>query len=416
MTEISKPEWQAHQDNAQPLRQHRAGKLDFLSKLNRKAKEKTSALQSSDDDDVPTTTGSHEDVNQLATAVSHLNRTASTNRIRTFYSSFKYLLQLSPQQVDDFMASYVIYNLDWNVEDSMILALGPDYQQKVGDCLRSYYGVLNHLCALGDVEKMYIPPLMDRKASVLDNQLLYEESIARDIALKPADKILDLGCGRGRVAAHMAHYSGAQVTGLNIDPDQVEQAWEFNNRQSPGNSFVVHDQNDLPLPFDDHSFDAVYEIQALSLCKNLPSLFRELNRILKPGARLSLLDWVRLPSFDPANLEHASLMRRVKPLIGAVGTPTPVSLAKALEDAGFVILRSDNASIDGLQAPLIQKVDLYFRVLRRVILGLVGVHVLPVHFKTLIERLCRDGRAFVEMDEARLTTTSWRIVAQKPMV
>ena len=82
----------------------------------------------------------------------------------------------------------------------------------------------------------------------------------------------------------------------------------------------------------------------------------------------------------------------------------------------FVILRSDNASIDGLQAPLIQKVDLYFRVLRRVTLGLVGVHILPVHFKTLIERLCRDGRAFVEMDEARLTTTSWRIVAQKPLV
>jgi sterol 24-C-methyltransferase len=106
----------------------------------------------------------------------------------------------------------------------------------------------------------------------------------------------------------------------------------------------------------------------------------------------------------------------VKPLIGAVGTPTPSALAKALEDAGFVILRSDNASIDGLQAPLIQKVDLYFRVLRRVILGLVAVRVLPVHFRTLIDRLCRDGKAFVEMDEARLTTTSWRIVALKPVV
>jgi sterol 24-C-methyltransferase len=39
-----------------------------------------------------------------------------------------------------------------------------------------------------------------------------------------------------------------------------------------------------------------------------------------------------------------------------------------------------------------------------------------VHFRTLINRLCRDGRAFVEMDEARLTTTSWRVVAQKSVV
>ena len=64
---------------------------------------------------------------------------------------------------------------------------------------------------------MYIPPLMDKKASVRDNQLLCEESIAREIGLKPGMKVLDLGCGRGRVAAHMTSFSGAQVTGLNSE-------------------------------------------------------------------------------------------------------------------------------------------------------------------------------------------------------
>jgi sterol 24-C-methyltransferase len=43
------------------------------------------------------------------------------------------------------MASYVIYNLDWDDEKEMIATLGPDYQQRVGDCLKAYYGVLNHL-------------------------------------------------------------------------------------------------------------------------------------------------------------------------------------------------------------------------------------------------------------------------------
>jgi sterol 24-C-methyltransferase len=33
----------------------------------------------------------------------------------------------------------------------MTESLGPNYQEKVGDCLKSYYGVLNHLCALGFV-------------------------------------------------------------------------------------------------------------------------------------------------------------------------------------------------------------------------------------------------------------------------
>ncbi|KAF4835564.1 Squalene methyltransferase 1 [Colletotrichum tropicale] len=341
-----------------------------------------------------------------------INRTASPKRSKTFWKSFKYLLDLTPKQVDDFMASYVIYSLDWADERQMIETLGPDYRQKVGDCLQSYYGVLNHLCALGDVEKMYIPPLMDKKASVLDNQMLYEESIARDIGLKPGDEVLDLGCGRGRVAAHMAVVSGAKVTGLNIDPNQVAQAKEFNEQVGLENSFTIQDMNELPLPFEDNTFDAFYQIQALSLCKDLPRLFAELRRVLKPGAKISLLDWVSLPAYDPTNAEHAELMRRTKPLIGAVGTPTPQTFEKALADAGFTVLRSDNASIDGLQAPLIDKADVYFRSLRQVILGLVKVRLLPPHFKTLINRLCLDGQAFVKMDTMRLVSTSYRIIAQ----
>jgi len=343
-----------------------------------------------------------------------VDRTASTKRSTTFWTSFKYLYNLSEREVDAFMDSYVIYNLDWANESEMVAALGPNYQQRVGSCLKAYYGVLNHLCALGDVEKMYIPPLMDKKATVLDNQLLYEESIAQHIALKPGDRVLDIGCGRGRVAAHIARVSGAHVTGLNIDPNQIEQARTFTAEQNLSNSFREWDQNDLPLPFEDGHFDAFYEIQALSMCKDHGKLFKEIFRVLKPGARFSLLDWVSLEAYDPGNPEHADLMRRVKPLIGAIGTPTPAGLDAALKDAGFEIVRSDNASIDGLQAPLIDQVDIYFRTLRQAILGLVKLRMLPRHFKPLIDRLCLDGQAFVKMDQMRLATTSYRIVAMKP--
>jgi sterol 24-C-methyltransferase len=137
--------------------------------------------------------------------------------LKTFLKAFKHIHDLSSQQVEDFMASYEIYNLDWADEDAMVAAFGPNYQERVGRCLVAYYSVLNHLCSLGDVEKMYIPPLMDKKASIRDNQLLCEESIAREIGLKPGMKVLDLGCGRGRVAAHMASFSGASVTGLNSE-------------------------------------------------------------------------------------------------------------------------------------------------------------------------------------------------------
>ncbi|KAI1434516.1 S-adenosyl-L-methionine-dependent methyltransferase [Xylaria sp. CBS 124048] len=344
-----------------------------------------------------------------------VDRSASPNRLKTFLKAFKHIHNLTPQQVEDFMASYEIYNLDWADEDAMIAALGADYQQRVGRCLTAYYSVINHLCSLGDVEKMYIPPLMDRKASVRDNQLLCEESIAREIGLKPGMKVLDLGCGRGRVAAHMTSYSGARVTGLNIDANQVAQAKEFNRKLNFSNEFIVHDQNDLPLPFSDESFDAFYEIQAFSLCKDPSLLFKEIYRVLKPGSKFLLIDWVSLPAYNSEDPLHASLMRRVKPLIGAVGTPTPTSFENALRDAGFIVTRSDNPSIDGLQAGLIDKVDIYFRSIRKLIHGLVKLRALPSHFKVLFDRLCLDGQAFVEMDNMRLITTTYRIVAEKPL-
>ena len=343
-----------------------------------------------------------------------LDRSVTTKRLKTFLKAFKHIHDLTPKEIDDFMASYQIYNLDWADEDKMVAALGPDYPQRVGDCLQAYYSVLNHLCSLGDVEKMYIPPLMDIKASVLENQLLIEEEIALDVGLRPGMRVLDLGCGRGRVAAHMTSFSGAQVVGLNIDANQLAQAREFNTQCGFANEFVEHDQNILPLPFADASFDAFYEIQALSLCKDPAALFREIYRVLRPGAKFLLLDWVSLPQYDPSNPQHAQLMRRVKPLIGAVGTPTPAGFEKALRAAGFTVQRSDNPSIDGLQAPLIDKVDVYFRALRRLIHGLVRVRALPRHFRTLIDRFCLDGQAFVEMDNLRLITTTYRIVAQKP--
>ncbi|KAI7180600.1 hypothetical protein D0869_08611 [Hortaea werneckii] len=335
-------------------------------------------------------------------------------RYETALRSFRILKGLTPEQVSSFMDSYIIYDLDWADEKMMVETLGPDYQHRVGECLQNYYGVLNHLCAIGELEKMYIPPALDLNASITANQILYEESIAEELHLPPNAKLLDLGCGRGRVAAHMTSMSGARVTGLNIDGDQIASAVAFNKQKRFQNEFLHADFNDLPLPLEDNQFDGFYQIQAFSLCKDIPALCKELHRVLKPGARLSLLDWASLDAYDPTDTHHQKLMRAIKPLIGAVGTPTPQSMIKALESAGFRMIKHDNASIDGLQAPLIESADGYFRTTRAALLGLVRIGLLPTHFRTLFNRLTQDCDAFIEADRARLITTSYRWVAEKP--
>ncbi|EME87167.1 uncharacterized protein MYCFIDRAFT_84237 [Pseudocercospora fijiensis CIRAD86] len=340
-----------------------------------------------------------------------------SRRISTAVRSFRVLKNLTPEQVDNFMKSYQIYSLDWADEKLMLDALGPNYQKKVGECLADYYSVLNHLCALGEVEKMYIPPAIDLSQNLVMNQILYEERIANELKLPPNAKVLELGCGRGRVAAHISRVApGTQITGLNIDPDQITSAKSFNKQQHLSNHFQVHDFNDLPLPLPTNHFDSFYEIQAFSLAKDHTKLFQELYRVLKPGARLSILDYVSLPAYDPTNPHHQTLMQRVKPLLGAVGTPTPQSIIDAMETAGFEVLEHSNASTacSGLQAPLIEKADGYFKRLKATIVTAVRMGLLPPHFNKLFHRLTQDCDAFIEADRARLITTAYHWLAVKP--
>lgn len=279
----------------------------------------------------------------------------------------------------------------------------------------NFADIARSLCAIGDLEKMYIPPALALSESIATNQILYEESIAEELQLPPNARILDLGCGRGRVAAHIARITGARVVGVNIDQDQIANAHAFNTECELMNDFIRADFNDLPLPLPSNHFDGFYQIQAFSLAKDHTKLLQEVYRVLKPGARVSMLDWASLEAYDSQDPEHERLMQKIKPLIGAVGTPTPKSMQDALETAGFRMIRMNNASIDGLQAPLIERVDGFFRTAKRTILGLVRIGILPGHFKTLFERLTQDCDAFVKADRARLITTSYHWLAEKPI-
>ena len=77
-------------------------------------------------------------------------------------------------------------------------------------------------------------------------------------------------------------------------------------------------------------------MQALTYVKDLSALLKELHRVLKPGAKLSFLDWFMLEAYEDNNPEHRELLRKTKAIIGAVYTPRPEEYHAALEKAGYV--------------------------------------------------------------------------------
>lgn len=336
-------------------------------------------------------------------------------RLKTIAHSLKSLYFLSPEQVEAFLSSYDVYNYDWTDETALLQKMGPDYRLEIKKKVLDWYRVLNYLCAIGQVEKMYIPPAIDLSKSILKNQELFEKKMAHDLRLQKGDKALDIGCGRGRVASHIASITGAHVTGFNIDTTQLDSARWFAKGYGleKQTHFQIGDVNEIPFPFQDNSFDAVYHIQVFSLSNNLERLFQEIYRLLKPGKRFACLDWVRLPAYNPNNPHHATLIKRTKPLIGAIGTPSIEEYIGPMKKAGFKILVNENASIDGLQSPLIQNADKFFTRMKKLTRFLVKCKVLPNHFNLLLDRFTQDGEAFVEADRMRLVTSSHYIVAEK---
>jgi len=334
-----------------------------------------------------------------------IDRELAWYRASTAINAIKTIYSFPEQDVTDFLDSYKLF------DQEQVTGGKNEAQSTV-----NYYKVLNHLCAVGDVEKMYIPPVIDPSVGIFKNQLLWEErGMADRLNIGPGSKVLDVGCGRGRVAHHMASFSGAHVTGLNLDRTQLQTAMEHANltKMDKHLSFVYGNYND-PLPFADATFDALYQVQVLTYAIDPEKLFKEMFRVLKPGAKLSFLDYVQLPAFNPSDPKHDDLLRKVKPVLGAVWTPKPSDFTDPLERAGFKILMNEDASLGGHQYPLIEKADTFFVAARYLLQALTKVRILPPHFLTLFERLTKDAEAFVEADKMGLFTTSWQIIAQKP--
>jgi sterol 24-C-methyltransferase len=326
-------------------------------------------------------------------------------RLSTSAKALYALYTLPQEHVDLYLKSYELFEKESYTGDEDAANI------------KGYYQVINHLCAIGEVEKMYIPPAVDLKLGIFGNQLLWEEKgMADKLNVGPGKKVLDVGCGRGRIAHHVAKYTGAHVTGLNIDTTQIKMAEEHAKAEGMLGSQLAFKEGNYnnPLPFKDGEFDALYHVQALTYVQSLDKFLAEANRILKPGSKISFLDWFKLPAYDPNDTHHQKLLKETKAVIGAVRTPSPEEYEEALENAGFRVLVSEEASKDGgKQWPLIEQAKTMFVMAEKLVDFLTEWKIIPGHFKVLLARLNEGGESFREADEKRLFTTSWQIIAQK---
>ncbi|MEW6188587.1 MAG: class I SAM-dependent methyltransferase [Actinomycetota bacterium] len=99
--------------------------------------------------------------------------------------------------------------------------------------------------------------------------------------VKDGDRVLDLGCGNGRLL-ELFKDTNIKYVGLDISEELLNIA--RSRYTGPNLSFVLGDA--LDLPFDEDSFDTVYAIALLHHIPSTPFRFKvmkEVHRVLKGG-------------------------------------------------------------------------------------------------------------------------------------
>lgn len=106
------------------------------------------------------------------------------------------------------------------------------------------------------------------------------------MSLKKGSKVLDLGCGNGRLIKVLEKYD-IEYVGLDISDELVK----FAKKSFPKHKFIVSDL--VTTPFKENEFDAVLSVATLH---HIPGgkrakALEEANRVLKPGGKALISIW-----------------------------------------------------------------------------------------------------------------------------
>jgi SAM-dependent methyltransferase len=102
--------------------------------------------------------------------------------------------------------------------------------------------------------------------------------------IRSGSQVLEIGSGPGHVA-DMLMQAGAIVTGVDFSSNMVDVA----QSSFPGITFQQADAEELP--FEAESFDAVVANFVVHHLARPETVFREINRVLKPGGRFVFAVW-----------------------------------------------------------------------------------------------------------------------------
>jgi SAM-dependent methyltransferase len=160
------------------------------------------------------------------------------------------------------------------------------------------------------------------------------QDAASSVAPTAADHILDVGSGIGGPARYFAQRFGCRVTGIDLTAEFCEVARVLTRAVGFAGRVTFHQGNALATPFAAASFDGAYSMNVSMNIADKAALYREIRRVLKPGAWFVLAEIAQGPAGAPTYPTPWAKTAATSFLA------TPQETRDALAAAGFTIVKS----------------------------------------------------------------------------
>ncbi|GAA0503770.1 methyltransferase type 11 [Saccharopolyspora subtropica] len=169
-------------------------------------------------------------------------------------------------------------------------------------------------------------------ASLTEAQDRLTALLGEKLALRPEERLLDVGCGTGRPATLLARATGCAITGITISRRQLETAAELARSTGLGDRVRFQYADAMDMPFADGEFDAALALESLLHMPDKQRALAEEHRVLRPGGRLVIADFFETKPIPPGKVPQTA--------IGVLPNHVPPPLDELtglVRDAGFEV-------------------------------------------------------------------------------
>jgi tocopherol O-methyltransferase len=133
--------------------------------------------------------------------------------------------------------------------------------------------------------------LWNATESPADAQSNLMEAVIREAHIRGGERVLDIGCGIGASAVHLARECGCRVTGVTIS--RVQQQWAslaaLFSGVGPQTHFLAADAETVELP--QGGFDLIWIIECTEYLFEKAAFVQRLGDWLRPGGRAVVCVW-----------------------------------------------------------------------------------------------------------------------------